>query len=248
MRVRELAGDLKVGTDVLLQFLREAGVAVGNQDAPIRDVDVARIRMRLERERRAGWRYRRGCDAPHSEGEQAEEPPGAWYGGRRVSAPPVDEVAATLDGETADQLPPPEHSDGLAWAAGAGALAETEPAPEAAVPVTTHEESVPAVSELTGELAASAQDVAQAEHAVTPRSEALLDQQAEAVMAGLPEGDTGEVTAAPTVDEVAPSPTVSERGKEDAVSTGMGSGPGRRGCSGTRDPGRADTPHGVHAS
>ena len=54
MRVRELAVDLKVNTDVLLRFLRSSGVPVGDANAPIRDSDVARIRIRLERERRAG--------------------------------------------------------------------------------------------------------------------------------------------------------------------------------------------------
>ncbi|MDE2982740.1 MAG: translation initiation factor IF-2 [Gemmatimonadota bacterium] len=54
MRVKELATDLKVNADVLLRFLRESGVRVGHADAPIRDVDVALIRTRLERERRAG--------------------------------------------------------------------------------------------------------------------------------------------------------------------------------------------------
>ena len=54
MRVRELAVDLKVKPDVLVRFLRSAGVRVGHPDAPIRQSDVARIRMRLERERRAG--------------------------------------------------------------------------------------------------------------------------------------------------------------------------------------------------
>lgn len=54
MLVKELATDLKVNADVLLRFLRESGVRVGHPDAPIRDVDVALIRTRLERERRAG--------------------------------------------------------------------------------------------------------------------------------------------------------------------------------------------------
>lgn len=54
MRVKELATDLKVNADVLLRFLRESGVRVGHADAPIRDVDVALVRTRLERERRAG--------------------------------------------------------------------------------------------------------------------------------------------------------------------------------------------------
>ena len=54
MRVKELATDLKVNADVLLRFLRESGVRVGHADASIRDVDIALIRTRLERERRAG--------------------------------------------------------------------------------------------------------------------------------------------------------------------------------------------------
>ena len=54
MRVIELATDLKVNPDVLLRYLRESGVRVGHADAPIRDVDVALVRTRLERERRAG--------------------------------------------------------------------------------------------------------------------------------------------------------------------------------------------------
>lgn len=54
MRVRELAVDLKVKPDILVRFLRKSGVRVGHPDAPIRESDVARIRIRLERERRAG--------------------------------------------------------------------------------------------------------------------------------------------------------------------------------------------------
>ena len=54
MRVRELAVDLRVNADVLLRFLRESGVRVGHPDAFIQDTDVAKVRTRLERERRAG--------------------------------------------------------------------------------------------------------------------------------------------------------------------------------------------------
>ena len=54
MRVKELAVDLRVNADVLLRFLRESGVRVGHADASIRDTDVAKVRTRLERERRAG--------------------------------------------------------------------------------------------------------------------------------------------------------------------------------------------------
>ena len=54
MRVKELAVDLKVSPDLLLRFLRDSGVRVGHPDAPLADADVARVRTRLERERRAG--------------------------------------------------------------------------------------------------------------------------------------------------------------------------------------------------
>ena len=54
MRVSELAVDLRVNADVLLRFLRESGVRVGHADAFIRDTDIAKVRTRLERERRAG--------------------------------------------------------------------------------------------------------------------------------------------------------------------------------------------------
>ena len=54
MRVKELAVDLRVNADVLLMFLRESGVRVGHTEAFIRDTDVAKVRTRLERERRAG--------------------------------------------------------------------------------------------------------------------------------------------------------------------------------------------------
>lgn len=54
MLVRELAVDLKVKPDVLVRFLRKSGVRVGHPDAPINASDVARIRIRLERDRRAG--------------------------------------------------------------------------------------------------------------------------------------------------------------------------------------------------
>lgn len=54
MQVRDLAVDLKVETETLLRFLRGCGVRVGHADARLADADVARVRTRLERERRAG--------------------------------------------------------------------------------------------------------------------------------------------------------------------------------------------------
>lgn len=207
MRVRELAVDLKVGTDVLLRFLRESGVPVGNPDAPIRDADVARVRMRLERERRAGggnaasvMRDALKGSRPKSRRRRVRR--------RRVSAPPVEDVGAALDG--AAELPPPEASAG-AVGAGDEALAETASVSDGASagtarrrvrrPAAAKEDPAPV---LPGSLAASAQGVLETADAVPPYSEALPDPQAEAVPPPIAEGDAVEVTTAPTVDEASP--------------------------------------------
>ncbi len=101
MRVRELAVDLKVNTDVLLRFLRSSGVPVGDANAPIRDSDVARIRIRLERERRAG----RGSAADVMKAAvKGVRPTSRRRRVRRRVAPsrpsqPADEAAATAEGE-----------------------------------------------------------------------------------------------------------------------------------------------------
>ncbi len=101
MRVRELALDLKVNTDVLLRFLRSSGVPVGDANAPIRDSDVARIRIRLERERRAG----RGSAADVMKAAvKGVRPTSRRRRVRRRVAPsrpaqPADEAAATAEQE-----------------------------------------------------------------------------------------------------------------------------------------------------
>src|SRR5512145_2356603 len=54
MRVLELAKDLKVETEALLQLLREMGIAVRGASAQVSEADVARVIARMERGRRAG--------------------------------------------------------------------------------------------------------------------------------------------------------------------------------------------------
>ncbi len=106
MRVKELAVDLRVNADVLLRFLRESGVRVGHADALIRDADVARVRTRLERERRAG----RGEAADVMRAAVKAHKPTSRRRRRRrvVPAPPAEASAETpalaeasvhLDGE-----------------------------------------------------------------------------------------------------------------------------------------------------
>jgi len=54
MRVIELAKDLKVEPDALIQLLRELGIHVSGRGAQVGDADVARVLARVERERRTG--------------------------------------------------------------------------------------------------------------------------------------------------------------------------------------------------
>ena len=204
MRVRELAVDLKVGTEVLLRFLRESGVPVGNPEAPIRDADVARVRMRLERERRSGggnaadvMRDALKGSRPKSRRRRVRR--------RRVPAPQVDEIAATLDGESANQQSIRETADALASAVSDGAIAET----------------TPVASESSDDLDASTQVAAKTGDAVSPGSEVLPGPHDEAATPKMPDGDAADVSAADPRDEAAPSPTVSERAEEEAAGTGI---------------------------
>ena len=91
MRVRELAVDLRVNADVLLEFLRESGVRVGHPEAPIRDAgrgpDPHTPGARAE-----GWsRDSRRCDVGRGRVSQAGQPPppvcvAGPLGGRRPTS------------------------------------------------------------------------------------------------------------------------------------------------------------------
>jgi hypothetical protein len=54
MRVYEVAREFKIEADKLLQLLRGMGVRVGSEASAVDDTVVAKLRARVERERRAG--------------------------------------------------------------------------------------------------------------------------------------------------------------------------------------------------
>ena len=164
MRVRELAVDLKVGTEVLLRFLRKSGVAVGHADASIRAADVARVRMRLERERRAG---RGNAAEVMRDAVKGSRPKSRRRRVRRRRTAPgpspsaVEEVTATGDLDTAGELRATELS-----VADAETLTETVAASDTSLLATTgrregrpaaQEEAVSAASETPADLAISAE-------------------------------------------------------------------------------------------
>ncbi len=91
MQVKQLAKDLKVDTDALLQFLRKMRIAVSDAEAEVSDADMARVLARVEKEKRGGKdasevieaaleeasakprRRRRRRAAPEPEPEESEE-------------------------------------------------------------------------------------------------------------------------------------------------------------------------------
>ncbi|HCR03571.1 MAG TPA: hypothetical protein DIU18_00115, partial [Gemmatimonadetes bacterium] len=54
MRALELAKDLKVEAEALLQLLREMGIAVKGVSAQVSEADAAKVIARMERGRRSG--------------------------------------------------------------------------------------------------------------------------------------------------------------------------------------------------
>jgi len=130
MRVYEVAREFKVEPDLLLQIFREMGVQARSEASSVDDIAVAKLRARLERERRSGTsdsseaiehvlddvqtatrrrRRRRKEDLPprpDEAEEEAEEEPGAE--GEGIAAEAEPEVAAEPEVEQAEEEPAEE--------------------------------------------------------------------------------------------------------------------------------------------
>jgi len=115
LRVHDLAGEFGVSSDEVINLLRQMDVPVRSHLSPLSDDQVARIRARWEREKRArvaappaATRRRRGATAPAAE-VKAEPAPAAETGGvrrRRRAAEPVAEVPAET-APVAEPVAPP---------------------------------------------------------------------------------------------------------------------------------------------
>ena len=201
MRVKELAVDLRVNADVLLRFLRESGVRVGHPDAPIRDVDVAKVRTRLERERRAG----RGDAADVMRAAvKARKPVGRRRrrSSRRVASrqpePPLEDEAlvVAVDGDIRAE------GDGGVEAVPAAA-AEPEKGEEmVAVPMAAE---TPAVAEEAGSVEAETPPQSETEPVVAVSPPVAAEAGPAEVEAGAPE-ILDEVAPPPADEEQAPRP------------------------------------------
>ena len=152
MRVNELAVDLRVNADVLLRFLRESGVRVGHTEAFIRDTDVAKVRTRLERERRAG--HGEAADVMRAVVKAHKPTSRRRRRRRRVVTPRPSattevspEESAAADGEigsAAETVAPPVTAE----ASGVDAQVDTAPAVEEAQPSDAAVPATPAESEV----------------------------------------------------------------------------------------------------
>ena len=75
MQVEELAQDLKVDADVLLQLLRGMGIHVGSTGDAVSDAEVALVLAKVERARRSGTEDAREALEAALEDSAAPTPP-----------------------------------------------------------------------------------------------------------------------------------------------------------------------------
>ncbi|MGW8268198.1 MAG: hypothetical protein ACWGSQ_17665, partial [Longimicrobiales bacterium] len=119
MQVIDLANDLKVSVEGLVQLLREMGIPVADSTSEVREADVSRILARIERERRAGHKdVSEALEAAIEDAQAAHRPRRR----RRRAAPEKEE----------DQLPEaqePETRAEESSMADAQASEEAEPTP-----------------------------------------------------------------------------------------------------------------------
>ncbi|MGH7483918.1 MAG: translation initiation factor IF-2 [Longimicrobiales bacterium] len=158
MRVFELAQELNVPAGTLVQLLRELGVSAKSEAAKVDDSTVAKIRARLERERRAG----------HDDASEALEAAieDAHTGPRRRRRRRKADVEAVRAAPSADAA---------ADAAESLAAQAAEDAAESGEDVA--EEAVEEAAEIAAEMAASAEPIAEEPALEEAAEEAELEEE-----------------------------------------------------------------------
>jgi translation initiation factor IF-2 len=116
LRVHDLAGEFGITSDEVINLLRQMDVPVRSHLSPLSDDQIARIRARWEREKRARVaappataRRRRGTAAAAPPPEPKPEPAAADTVARRrrrVAPDPVPEVVAEAPSQAAVEAPP----------------------------------------------------------------------------------------------------------------------------------------------
>jgi translation initiation factor IF-2 len=184
MQVLELASDLKVESDALLQLLREMGIPVSDAKAEVSDADVAKVLAKVERERRGG--KKNTAEAVQAAIEEASSGPRRRRRRRRRRKAPEPDEVSEVDEETeeaeseAEEAAAEASDDGEA--AGSSEVEVEEAEDEEATPAEPEEveEAEPEVEEAAAESEAEEVDSSEADAAETEPAEAEEPEEAAA--------------------------------------------------------------------
>jgi len=103
MRVIDLANDLNVDAESLIHLLREMGMSVTSEEAELKDAAIARVRARIERERRGGKSVAEALEAALEDAQSSHRPRRRRRRKRRRrKAEPEEEEAEASDEDEAD--------------------------------------------------------------------------------------------------------------------------------------------------
>ncbi|HEY3133590.1 MAG TPA: translation initiation factor IF-2 [Gemmatimonadaceae bacterium] len=234
LRVHDLAGEFGISSDEVINLLRQMDVPVRSHLSPLSDDQVARIRARWEREKRArvaapptATRRRRGTvattPAPEPKPEAAASAEGSTVRRRRRAAEPVAEAPAV-------DTPAPE--------AKAPAPAAAPAAPQPAVAASAPPEA-PVVERAKAPPAAPPRPASPPPAAVPERADGRERQRPQPVVPGAPRPRpiaTGAPFTPPRpVASAAPGAASAPTRREDRGGTGRGEDRGgRRGKKGKR--------------
>jgi translation initiation factor IF-2 len=169
LRVYEVAKDLGVESEHLIQLLHQMGVRVRSHMSSVTEAQIARLQVRLERERRSG-------------GEEADEKPPVRRRRRRRTRPTVTEPEASEEEEEAAEVETAEEeAEDLVAEVEEAEVEEEAEETEEEVAVAAEEEVEEVAAEVEEETEAEAE--AEAEEEEEEEAEEEADEEAEVAAA-----------------------------------------------------------------
>ncbi|HET7583290.1 MAG TPA: translation initiation factor IF-2 [Gemmatimonadaceae bacterium] len=204
LRVHDLAGEFGISSDELMNMLRQMDVPVRSHLSQLSDDQVARLRARWERDKRAraakpapSTRRRRGASAPKTATKAAPAP---------QAAPPAAEPAAAesaVTGPAGVKRRRRKAADvAAAEAAAQEAAAQEAAAQEAAAAAAAREEAAAAERAAAAQAAAAALESARRARSAAPRAEP--PESRAAALDTIPERADESAAAAPPAARPAP--------------------------------------------
>ncbi len=212
MRVIELANDLGVEAEALIHLLRQMGLSVTDPDVELKDAAVAKVRARIERERRAGHKEtREALEAAIEEAQSSSRPRRRRRRRRRPEKEDEEKEETATAGEEAAGTDESEEGPGEAEAE------EPEEAPAGEAGAAEEADGGVEAEEVDAEEAEAAEPVATAGEDEEPAEEPA-DAEAEEPAAGAgAEADEGGAEEAAAVEEDVVAEDAGETEAEEAV-------------------------------